>query len=149
MPGLCCQCQSPHLRQDHDHHRYQARPSVRQHDVGLMQVERCLLLHHTWPNWKSHWTTAFAKMCNFNRRTAGDTAFGENQAAELKQVQQMASSLDNLANAAIQKNTTLKNLEATNATLTKAMTNIQLNSPLHECALPASQPLPHQQLPPQ
>jgi hypothetical protein len=39
----------------------------------------------------------------------------------------MASSLNNLANAPIQKNTTIKNLVATNATLTKAIANIQLS----------------------
>jgi hypothetical protein len=38
----------------------------------------------------------------------------------------MASSLNNLANATIQKNTTIKNLVATNATLTKAIADIQL-----------------------
>ncbi len=59
--------------------------------------------------------------------TARDTAFGANQAAELKQAQQMTSSLDNLENATIQKNTTIENLVATNATLTKAITNIQLS----------------------
>ncbi len=55
-----------------------------------------------------------------------NTAFGANQAAKLKQVQQMASFLNNQANATIQKNTTIKNLVATNATLTKAIVNIQL-----------------------
>jgi hypothetical protein len=30
---------SPHLRQNHDHHMYQACPSMRQYDVGLAQVE--------------------------------------------------------------------------------------------------------------
>jgi hypothetical protein len=59
--------------------------------------------------------------------TAGDTAFGANQAVKLKQAQQMAPSLDNLANATIQKNTTIKNLVATNATLTKAIADIQLS----------------------
>ncbi len=59
--------------------------------------------------------------------TTGDTAFGANQAAKLNQEQQMASSLNNLANATIQKNTTIKNLVASNATLTKAITNIQLS----------------------
>jgi hypothetical protein len=39
----------------------------------------------------------------------------------------MASSLDNQANATIQKNTTIKNLVATNAMLTKAITKIQLS----------------------
>jgi hypothetical protein len=50
-----------------------------------------------------------------------------NQAAELKQVQQMASSLNNLANTTIQKNTTIKNLVAINAMLTKAIADIQLS----------------------
>jgi hypothetical protein len=104
------------------------------------------LPNHTWPNWKAHWTVIFAKMHNINRMTAGDTVFGANQGAELKQAQQMASSLDNLANTTIQKNTTIKNLVATNSMLTKAIANIQLsqlNSPLYECSPPASQPLPH------
>jgi hypothetical protein len=43
--------------------------------------KRCLILDNTWPNWKSYWTAAFAKMCNINCMTAGDTAFGANQAA--------------------------------------------------------------------
>ena len=81
---------------------------------------------HIWPNWNAHWTAAFAKMRNINQMTAGDTAFGLIQAAKLKQVQQMASSLNNLANASIQKNTTIRNLVATNATLAKAIIDIQL-----------------------
>jgi hypothetical protein len=63
-------------------------------------------------------------MRDINCMTASETTFGANQAAKLKQAQQMASSLDNLANTTIQKNTTIKNLVATNATLTKAITNI-------------------------
>jgi hypothetical protein len=65
-----------------------------------------------------------------NRMMAGDTAFGANQATKLEQAQQMASSLDNLANATIQKNTTIttiKNLVATNAMLAKAIADIQLS----------------------
>jgi hypothetical protein len=84
------------------------------------------IINHTWPNWKAHWTVAFAKMRDINHMTAGETAFGANQATELKQAQQMASSFDNLANATIQKNTTIENLVATNATLTKAIADIQL-----------------------
>ncbi len=81
-------------------------------------------IDHTWPSWKAHWTAAFAKMHDINCMTAGDTAFGANQAAKLNQAQQMASSLDNLASATIQKNTTINNLVATNATLTKAIADI-------------------------
>jgi hypothetical protein len=62
-----------------------------------------------------------------NCMTAGDTAFGANQATKLDQEQQMASSLDNLVNAIIQKNTTIKNPVATNTTLTKTIANIQLS----------------------
>jgi hypothetical protein len=87
----------------------------------------CLPIDHTWPNWKAHWTTAFAKMRNINRMTASETTFGANQATKLDQAQQMASSPNNLANATIQKNTTMKNLVATNATLTKAIIDIQLS----------------------
>jgi hypothetical protein len=87
----------------------------------------CLPVNHTWPKWKAHWTAAFTKMHDINCMTAGNTAFGANQAAKLKQAQQMASSLDNLANATIQKNTTIENLVATNSMLTKAIADIQLS----------------------
>jgi hypothetical protein len=66
-------------------------------------------------------------MGDINRMTANKTTFGVNQATELDQAQQMASFLDNLANATIQKNTTIKNLVATNATLTKTIADIQLS----------------------
>jgi hypothetical protein len=87
----------------------------------------CPPINHTWPNWKAHWTATFAEMHDINRMTAGNTEFGANQATELNQAQQMASSLKNLVNATIQKNTTIKNLVATNATLTKAIADIQLS----------------------
>jgi hypothetical protein len=86
-----------------------------------------LLPNHTWPNWKSHWTAAFTKMRDVNCMTARNTAFGTNQAAKLKQAQQMASSLINLANATIQKNTTIENLVVIKATLIKAIADIQLS----------------------
>ena len=58
----------------------------------------------TWNHWKIHWTAAFAKMHDLNQMTAGDSPFGANQAAtEMEQAQQMVTSLDNLANASIQK----------------------------------------------
>jgi hypothetical protein len=63
---------------------------------------------------KTGWTAAFVEMSNINQMTAWDTTFGTNQAAKLKQAQQMASSLKNLANATIQKNTTIENLVTTN-----------------------------------
>jgi hypothetical protein len=66
-------------------------------------------------------------MHNINRMTAGKTMFGANQATKLVQAQQMASSFNNLANATIKKNTTIENLITTNATLTKAIDDIQLS----------------------
>jgi hypothetical protein len=86
--------------------------------------KHCPIIDHTWPDWKAHWTATFAKMRDINHMTAGDTAFGVNQATELNQAQQMAPSLNNLVNATIQKNTTIKNLVATNTTLTKAIADI-------------------------
>jgi hypothetical protein len=101
--------------------------------------KRCPPIDHTWPNWKAPWTAAFAKLHDINRLTAGNTVFGANQAAKLNQAQQMASSLDNLANTTIQKNTTIKNLVATNATLTKAITDIQLSiAPMCAGSVPTS-----------
>ncbi len=40
------------------------------------------IANHTWPNWKAHWTAAFAKMRNFNRMMAGESTFGANAAEE-------------------------------------------------------------------
>jgi hypothetical protein len=58
--------------------------------------------------------------------TIGESPFGANQATtELEQAQQMATSLDNLANASIQKTTTIESLITTNAALTKAIQEIQ------------------------
>ena len=82
-------------------------------------------LEHTWANWKLHWTAAFAEMRDISRKTTGNTTFGANQAAEIEQAQQMATSLDNLANASIQKNTTIDNLVTTNAALTRSIQDIQ------------------------
>jgi hypothetical protein len=80
-------------------------------------------------------------MSNINQMTTSDTSFGANQDAKLKQEQKITSSLDNLANATIQKNTAI-NLVATNAMLTQAIANIQ-HSIAQMCAA-GIQPLPHQ-----
>jgi hypothetical protein len=112
--------------------------------LAWREWKRHPIVNHTWPNWKAHWTAAFAKMHDINCMTAGDTAFGANQTAEPDQAQQMASSLNNLANTTIQKNTTIENLVATNATLTKAIADIQLfvlrmasvsHSPIHSATI--------------
>ena len=82
-------------------------------------------IEHTWANWKLHWTAAFAKMHDISHMTTGDTTFGTNQVTEIEQVQQMVTSLDNLANTSIQKNATINNLVATNTAFSKAIQDIQ------------------------
>ncbi len=89
--------------------------------------KRCLLPNHTTPNWKTHWTADFTKMKNIDCMTAREISFGANQATKIEQAQQMESSLNNFANASIQKNTTINNLVATNAMLTKAIADTQLS----------------------
>ena len=64
-------------------------------------------------------------MQDISRMNTGETTFSANQAAEIEQAQQMATSLDNLANMSIQKNATIGSLVATNAALTKAIQDIQ------------------------
>ena len=93
--------------------------------LGWRKWKRRPAIEHKWANWKTHWTAAFAKMHNIARITTGKTTFGANQAAEIEQAQQMASSLDNLANVSIQKNATIDSLVATNAALSKAIQEIQ------------------------
>ena len=97
--------------------------------LGWREWKRLPAIQHTWDNWKIHWMAAFAKMRDISRMTTGKTTFGANQAVEIEQAQQMATSLDNLANASIQKNATIDNLVATNAALSKAIQYIRVLSP--------------------
>jgi hypothetical protein len=53
--------------------------------------------------------------------TSHDSAFGNQAAAEAKQAAMMACSLDNLANAALQKNDTVEHLVRANERLAKAL----------------------------
>jgi hypothetical protein len=93
--------------------------------LGWRELKHRPAIEHTWANWKTHWTAAFAKIRYISRMTTGETTFGTNQAAEMEQAQQMTTSLDNLANASIQKNATINNLVTTNAALSKAIQDIQ------------------------
>ncbi len=67
---------------------------------------------------------------------AGDRAFGNQAATDAEQAKRMASSLDNLANAAIQKNDTVDKLVAANECLAKALADS--NSALARLRLPPS-----------
>jgi hypothetical protein len=81
-------------------------------------------------------------MCDLNRMTAGDSLFGANQViTEMEQAQQMATSLDNLANASIQKNTTIESLVITNAALTKTVQDIQQTLAQMTTAIPIATPV--------
>jgi hypothetical protein len=55
--------------------------------------------------------------------TAGDRAFAYQATTKAEQAACMVTSLDNLANVAIQKNSTVKKLVATNDHLAKALAN--------------------------
>jgi hypothetical protein len=80
---------------------------------------------HTWPNWKAHWTAAFAKIRDINLMTAAETTFGANTAEEEAQGRQIAMSLKHLAYASVQKNATIDQLVATNAQLMQALESLQ------------------------
>ena len=79
---------------------------------------------HTWHLWKTHWTAAFAEMRDINRMTTAESNFGANAAEEEAQGRQIATSLEHLANASIQKNATIDQLVATNAQLMQALESL-------------------------
>ncbi len=67
----------------------------------------------------------FAEMRDINRMTSGDSAFANQAAAqEIVQVDKKAASLDNLANASIQKKDTIDKLVATNQQEAKVIANL-------------------------
>jgi hypothetical protein len=110
--------------------------------LGWREWKRCPPNELTWIHWKIHWTAVFAEMRDLNQMTAVDSPFGANQAAtEMKQAQQMATSLDNLANASIQKKTTIKSLIATNAALSNAVQDIQQTLARMTTAVPIATPV--------
>jgi hypothetical protein len=78
------------------------------------------LVDHTWNNWKLHWTAAFAETHDINRMTTNNSAFANQVATNTEQATMMAKSLDNLANATIQKNDIVEKLVTANAKLMKA-----------------------------
>ncbi|KAL7479399.1 hypothetical protein ACHAW6_005131 [Cyclotella cf. meneghiniana] len=81
---------------------------------------------HTWLNWKHHWTAAFNKQQDISRLTGGTVMSQANAAVEDAQwSSRMISSLDNLANAAVKKNNTVKKLVVVNKQLTDTITKLQ------------------------
>jgi hypothetical protein len=72
-------------------------------ELAWHKWKRCLLVNHTWNNWKLLWTAAFVETCDINSMIANDSAFANQATTDAKQAAMMAKSLDNLANVAIQK----------------------------------------------
>jgi hypothetical protein len=104
-------------------------------NCGIMELawrkwKRCPLANHTWSNWKLHWTAAFAETHNINRMIANDSAFANQAATNAEHAAMIAKSLDNLANAAIQKYDTVEKLVTANAKLAKAL--LMPMPPLHD-----------------
>jgi hypothetical protein len=92
-------------------------------ELAWCEWKRCPLVSHTWNNWKLHWTAAFAETCNINPMIANNSAFANQAANDAEQAAMMAKSLNNLANAAIQKNNTVEKLVTANKKLAKALAN--------------------------
>jgi hypothetical protein len=81
------------------------------------------IIDQMWNNWKTHWTLAFAESRDINQMTASDCSFAYQAATKAKQAARMVTSLNNLANAAIQKTDTIEKLVAANKCLAKALAN--------------------------
>jgi hypothetical protein len=79
------------------------------------------LVDQMWNNWKLHWTAAFSETRDIHWMMANDSAFANHVTAKVEQAAMMACSLDNLANAALQKNNTVEKLVTTNEKLAKAL----------------------------
>ncbi len=79
------------------------------------------LVDHMWNNWKLHWTAAFAETRIISHMIANNSAFANQAATNAEQAAMMTKSLDNLANAAIQKNDTVEKLVIANKKLAKAL----------------------------
>ncbi|KAL7524835.1 hypothetical protein ACHAXR_001954, partial [Thalassiosira sp. AJA248-18] len=81
--------------------------------------------NRTWPAWKTHWTAAFQEKRELSKLTG--TAFNgmANQTEEAQMGDKMVSALDNLANAAVQRNDTFEQLVKANQTLTKTVESQQ------------------------
>jgi hypothetical protein len=90
-------------------------------ELAWREWKCCPLVNHMWNNWKLHWTVALAETRDINRMIANDSAFANKAATDAKQAAMMAKSLDNLANAPIQKNDTVEKLITANAKLAKAL----------------------------
>ena len=79
----------------------------------------------TWPNWKTHWTSAFQEKRELIKLTGSSFNGMANSAQEAEIGTKMVDALDNLANAAVQRNDTFEQLVKTNQTLTNTISSQQ------------------------
>ena len=86
---------------------------------------RTAIVNRTWAAWKTHWTAAFQEKCELIKLTGNYFNGMANQAEENQMGDKMVSALDNLANAAVQRNDTFEQLVKANATLTKSVESQQ------------------------
>ncbi|KAL7474109.1 hypothetical protein ACHAW6_000102, partial [Cyclotella cf. meneghiniana] len=88
------------------------------HTQAWREWRRLPAIQHTWLNWKAHWTAAFNKQRDISQLTGGTVMLHANAAMDDVQwssqmLSQMITSLNNLANAAVQKNNTVEKLVVT------------------------------------
>ncbi|KAL7475159.1 hypothetical protein ACHAW6_001085 [Cyclotella cf. meneghiniana] len=101
---------------------------------GLTQAwcewRRLPAIQHTWLNWKAHWTAAFKEQRDISQLNGGTIMLHANAAVDNVQrlsqmLLQIITSLNNLANTAVQKNDTVETLVVTNKQLTDTITKAQ------------------------
>ena len=92
----------------------------------------------TWTLWKIHWTRAFQEKRELQilADVPIDAGFA-NSATEQKMGNNMVTALDNLANAAVQKNDTIETLVSANKNLTDLLAQFRVRPPPcdHHCPL--------------
>ncbi|KAL7523579.1 hypothetical protein ACHAXR_000242, partial [Thalassiosira sp. AJA248-18] len=86
---------------------------------------RTALANRTWAAWKNHWTAAFQEKRELIKLTGTSFNGMANQAEENQMGDKMVSALDNLANAAIQRNGTFEQMVKANQTLIKTIESQQ------------------------
>ena len=94
-------------------------------DQAWKEWMRTLAANRTWPNWKTHWTAAFQDKRELVKLTGIAFNGMANSAQESELGDKMVSALDNLANAAVQKNDTFEQLVLSNKTLTESIRSQQ------------------------
>jgi hypothetical protein len=86
---------------------------------------RMPMANRTWPNWKTHWTAAFQEKRELIKLTGSAFNGMANSAQEEEMGTKMVDALDNLANAAVQRNDTFEQLVKSNQTLTNTISSQQ------------------------